>query len=179
MAVMNHPSLRIGAPPSSVFLPPPRFNHLPAYGLSLCFGIYASSYVVGQFRGRRCYYNPTRVSMQSKNQIIYPSLKAVGTGGKGFGFDSKSKKTSRFACNAALTLTRESPTITRIPTHGIEKSPKLDDGGRGFPPRNDGGGGGGGGGGESFFGGFFLFGFLMFMAHLKDLEGEHDNNNNH
>lgn len=102
MAVMNHPSLRIGAPPSSVFLPPPRFNHLPAYGLSLCFGIYASSYVVGQFRGRRCYYNPTRVSMQSKNQIIYPSLKAVGTGGKGFGFDSKSKKTSRFACNAAL-----------------------------------------------------------------------------
>ncbi|KAL0798742.1 hypothetical protein Bca101_053917 [Brassica carinata] len=165
MPVMNPSSLCIGAQASSVYLPP-RFNHFPANGRSY----------------------PTRVSMQFQNQIIYPSLKAVGKGaavGKGFGFASKSKKTSLFACNAALnakcsqgqtqTITRESPTITQAPTHGKEKSPKLDDGGSGFPPRNDGGGGGGGGGGESFSGGFFLFGFLMFMGYLKDLEGEHDN----
>ncbi|KAG5378705.1 hypothetical protein IGI04_026547 [Brassica rapa subsp. trilocularis] len=112
----------------------------------------------GKFH-ERCYY-PTSVSMQSQS------------------------KRSVFACNAALnakcsqgqtqTVTRESPTITQAPTHGKEKSPKLDDGGSGFPPRDDGGGGGGGGGGESFSGGFFLFGFLMFMGYLKDLEGEHE-----
>ncbi|KAF8097660.1 hypothetical protein N665_0284s0026 [Sinapis alba] len=167
-----NPSLCIGAQPL-VYVPPPSFNHLPASN--------------GNFRGR---YYPTRVSMQFQNQIMYPSLKAVGTGAaarKGFGFASKSKKASLFACNAAAlnakcsqgqtqTVTRESPTITQAPTHGKEKSPKLDDGGSGFPPRHDGGGGGGGGGGESFSGGFFLFGFLMFMGYLKDLEGEHDNN---
>ncbi|XP_018488629.1 protein YELLOW LEAF 1, choloroplastic [Raphanus sativus] len=165
MTVMN-PSLCIDTQPF-VYLPP----------LSSHFG---------KFHGR--YYPPTGVPMQSHSQIKFPSLKAVAsTGGafftKGFGFGYKSK-TSVFACNAALnakcsqgqtqTVTRESPTITLAPTHGKEKSPKLDDGGSGFPPRDDGGGGGGGGGGESFSGGFFLFGFLMFMGYLKDLEGEHE-----
>ncbi|CAN6817182.1 hypothetical protein Bca4012_006934 [Brassica carinata] len=169
MPVMNPSSLCIGAQPL-VFLPP-RFNHRPANG---------------QFRGR---YYPTRVSMQfQKKQIMFPSLKAVGTRAvarKGLDFASKSKR-SLFVCNAAAlnakcsqgqtqTITRESPTITQAPTHGKVKSPKLDDGGSGFPPRHDGGGGGGGGGGESFSGGFFLFGFLMLMGYLKDLEGEHDN----
>ncbi|CAN7049522.1 unnamed protein product [Brassica rapa subsp. trilocularis] len=144
MRVVN-PSLCIdGAQPLVYLPPPPPSSHFPANG---------------KFH-ERCYY-PTSVSMQSQS------------------------KRSVFACNAALnakcsqgqtqTVTRESPTITQAPTHGRkEKSPKLDDGGSGFPPRDDGGGGGGGGGGESFSGGFFLFGFLMFMGYLKDLEGEHE-----
>ncbi|KAF8092834.1 hypothetical protein N665_0400s0033 [Sinapis alba] len=158
MPVMN-PSMRIGAQPL-VYLPPPCSNHFPANG---------------KFH-ESCY--PTRASMQSRR---LPSLKAVGTGAV---HPLAKTQRSAFACNAALnakcsqgqtqTVTRESPTITQAPTHGKEKSPKLDDGGSGFPPRDDGGGGGGGGGGESFSGGFFLFGFLMFMGYLKDLEGEHD-----
>ncbi|ESQ33820.1 hypothetical protein EUTSA_v10008915mg [Eutrema salsugineum] len=171
MPVMN-PSLCIGAQPS-VYLPP-RSYHFPANGK-----VHGLDY-------------PTRASMQFQplSQRKFPSLKAVGTGAvhhlvkKGFGFGSKSKR-SVVACNAALnakcsqgqtqTVKRESRTITQAPTHGKDKSPKLDDGGSGFPPRDDGGGGGGGGGGGSSSGGFFLFGFLMFMGYLKDLEGEHEN----
>uniref|UniRef100_A0A1J3FKU0 Uncharacterized protein n=1 Tax=Noccaea caerulescens TaxID=107243 RepID=A0A1J3FKU0_NOCCA len=171
MPVMS-PSLCIGAQPL-VYLPP-RSKHVPANG-----------YVGGR-------YYPTKVSMQLQplNQRKLPSVKAVGNGTvhatvrKGFGFGSMNKRPS-FACNSALntkcsqsqgqtqTVTRESGTITQAP--GKDKSPKLDDGGSGFPPRDDGGGGGGGGGGESFSGGFFLFGFLMFMGYLKDLEGDHEN----
>lgn len=55
-----------------------------------------------------------------------------------------------------------------------EKSPDLDDGGAGFPPRDDGDGGGGGGGGGNWSGGFFFFGFLAFLGLLKDKEGEED-----
>lgn len=56
---------------------------------------------------------------------------------------------------------------------GKEKSPQLDDGGTGFPPRDDGdGGGGGGGGGGNWSGGFFFFGFLAFLGFLKDKENE-------
>ncbi|CAN6872234.1 hypothetical protein Bca4012_076763 [Brassica carinata] len=157
MRVVN-PSLCIDGAQPLVYLPPPpppRSIHFPANGK----------------------FHPTSVSMQSQSQSV------ASTGAKRFGFSSKSKR-SVFACKAALnakcsqgqtqTVTRESPTITQAPTHGKEKSPKLDDGGSGFPPRDDGGGGGGGGGGESFSGGFFLFGFLMFMGYLKDLEGEHE-----
>nr|GEY99620.1 hypothetical protein [Tanacetum cinerariifolium] len=54
-----------------------------------------------------------------------------------------------------------------------EKSPDLDDGGTGLPPRDDdGGGGGGGGGGGWSSGGFFFFGFLAFLGFLKDQEKE-------
>lgn len=55
---------------------------------------------------------------------------------------------------------------------GKEKSPDLDDGGTGLPPRDDDGGGGGGGGGGGWSGGFFFFGFLAFLGFLKDNEGE-------
>lgn len=57
---------------------------------------------------------------------------------------------------------------------GKEKSPELDDGGTGLPPRDDdgGGGGGGGGGGPNWSGGFFFFGFLAFLGLLKDQESE-------
>lgn len=55
---------------------------------------------------------------------------------------------------------------------GLVNTPKLDDSGPGFPPRDDGGGGGGGGGGGSSSGGFFLFAFLLFLSYLKDLEAE-------
>nr|XP_012466444.1 unnamed protein product [Gossypium raimondii] len=73
------------------------------------------------------------------------------------------------------TVTREAPIITQAPVHSKEKSPQLDDGDSGFPPRDDdGGGGGGGGGGGNWSGGFFLFGFLAFLGFLKDKESEED-----
>ncbi|XAR56816.1 hypothetical protein NMG60_11037432 [Bertholletia excelsa] len=86
-------------------------------------------------------------------------------------------------CSAALnatcaaeqtqTVTRQSSTITVAPIQGKEKSPELDDGGSGFPPRDDGDGGGdGGGGGGGWKGGFFFFGFLAFLGLLKDKEEE-------
>ncbi|KAF5727890.1 hypothetical protein HS088_TW21G00029 [Tripterygium wilfordii] len=74
------------------------------------------------------------------------------------------------ASGQTQTVTVKSPTIQKAP----ERSPKLDDGGSGFPPRDDGGGGGGGGGGGNWSGGFFLFGFLAFLGFLKDKEGEED-----
>ncbi|KAG6634786.1 protein FERTILITY RESTORER RF2, mitochondrial-like [Carya illinoinensis] len=78
---------------------------------------------------------------------------------------------ARCGAEQTQTVTREAPTITHIP--GKEKSPQLDDGGSGFPPRDDGdGGGGGGGGGGNWSGGFFFFGFLAFLGFLKDKEGE-------
>ncbi|XP_043691965.1 protein FERTILITY RESTORER RF2, mitochondrial isoform X2 [Telopea speciosissima] len=72
------------------------------------------------------------------------------------------------------TVTRQAPTsvITNAPIQGKEKSPELDDGGTGLPPRDDDGGGGGGGGGGGWKGGFFFFGFLAFLGLLKDQENE-------
>ncbi|XP_059442844.1 uncharacterized protein LOC132175053 [Corylus avellana] len=78
---------------------------------------------------------------------------------------------ARCGAEQTQTVTREAPTITHLP--GKEKSPQLDDGGSGFPPRDDGdGGGGGGGGGGNWSGGFFFFGFLAFLGFLKDKESE-------
>ncbi|XP_039061056.1 protein YELLOW LEAF 1, choloroplastic-like [Hibiscus syriacus] len=79
------------------------------------------------------------------------------------------------ASGQTQTVIREAPTITQAPVHSKEKSPQLDDGDSGFPPRDDdGGGGGGGGGGGNWSGGFFLFGFLAFLGFLKDKESEED-----
>ncbi|CAN6467976.1 unnamed protein product [Victoria cruziana] len=85
-------------------------------------------------------------------------------------------------CSAALnatcateqqTIQHQSAVITNAPVQGKEKSPELDDGGTGFPPRDDDdGGGGGGGGGGGWTGGFFFFGFLAFLGFLKDQESE-------
>ena len=94
-----------------------------------------------------------------------------------------SRNSAAFICAAALnarmgaeqtqTVTRQSSTITIAPIQGKEKSPDLDDGGTGLPPRDDdGGGGGGGGGGGWSSGGFFFFGFLAFLGFLKDQEKE-------
>ncbi|KAM0998900.1 hypothetical protein FF1_005672 [Malus domestica] len=78
---------------------------------------------------------------------------------------------ARCGAEQTQTVTREAPTITHLP--GKEKSPLLDDGGSGFPPRDDGdGGGGGGGGGGNWSGGFAFFGFLLFLSFLKDKESE-------
>ncbi|KAH6768088.1 embryo defective 1303 [Perilla frutescens var. frutescens] len=77
------------------------------------------------------------------------------------------------AAEQTQTVTRQSSTITVAPIQGKEKSPELDDGGSGFPPRDDGdGGGGGGGGGGHWSGGFFFFGFLALLGLLKDQESE-------
>ncbi|XP_010942557.1 uncharacterized protein [Elaeis guineensis] len=81
---------------------------------------------------------------------------------------------ARCAAEQTQTVTRQSSTITIAPIQGKEKSPDLDDGGTGFPPRDDGdgGGGGGGGGGHPWSGGFFFFGLLAFLGFLKDQESE-------
>ncbi|CAK9163495.1 unnamed protein product [Ilex paraguariensis] len=71
-----------------------------------------------------------------------------------------------------LLLTRVTSLVLRLKSVGKEKSPELDDGGTGFPPRDDDGGGGGGGGGGGWSGGFFFFGFLAFLGFLKDQESE-------
>ncbi|XP_010519072.1 PREDICTED: uncharacterized protein LOC104798603 isoform X2 [Tarenaya hassleriana] len=160
--------LCVGASPATAFLPPRR-NHFLKVGNS-----------------RECV--PARVSsrsLQSGKKLC--TLVAVGASlpqPVAITHSSKNRK-SVFTCNAALnarcsqgqtqTVTRKAPTITQAPVHGEEKSLSLDDGGNGFPPRDDGGGGGGGGGGGMpSSGGFFLFGFLLFMSFLKDLEGEND-----
>ncbi|KAK1355376.1 protein YELLOW LEAF 1, choloroplastic-like [Heracleum sosnowskyi] len=95
---------------------------------------------------------------------------------------SNKRKSTSVTCAAALnarcsaeqtqTVTRQSSTITVAPIQGKEKSPDLDDGGDGFPPRDDGDGGGGGGGGGGWSGGFFFFGFLAFLGLLRDQESE-------
>ncbi|KNA23418.1 hypothetical protein SOVF_025020 [Spinacia oleracea] len=91
-------------------------------------------------------------------------------------------RSASVVCSAALnarcgaegqTQTVEKPTSVISNAPGKEKSPLLDDGGTGFPPRDDdGGGGGGGGGGGNYSGGFFFFGFLAFLGFLKDKENE-------
>ncbi|XP_015583638.1 protein YELLOW LEAF 1, choloroplastic [Ricinus communis] len=79
------------------------------------------------------------------------------------------------ASGQTQTITREAPTITKAPVREPTKTPKLDDGGPGFPPGgDDGGGGGGGGGGGNWSGGFFFFGFLAFLGFLKDKESEEE-----
>ncbi|KAL9227222.1 hypothetical protein vseg_002942 [Gypsophila vaccaria] len=89
-------------------------------------------------------------------------------------------RSTSLVCSAALnarcgaegqTQTLEKPTSVIQNAPGKEKSPQLDDGGTGLPPRDDGGGGGGGG---NFSGGFFFFGFLAFLGFLKDKESEGD-----
>ncbi|XP_070047352.1 uncharacterized protein LOC107820657 [Nicotiana tabacum] len=111
------------------------------------------------------------------------------------------EKSASIICVAALsarcatkgqmqTLTRENSTITVAPEK--VKSPDLDDGGAGFPPRDDDGsvwwrgggdggwGGGGGDGGEGRWAGggggghwaFFFFVFLVILGFLKDKEEE-------
>ncbi|GAB4845896.1 hypothetical protein Ancab_024900 [Ancistrocladus abbreviatus] len=49
---------------------------------------------------------------------------------------------ARCGAEQTQTVERQSSTITVAPVQGKEKSPELDDGGTGFPPRDDGGGGG-------------------------------------
>ncbi|XP_057431498.1 protein YELLOW LEAF 1, choloroplastic-like [Lotus japonicus] len=100
-----------------------------------------------------------------------------------FGPRTHSTQRAAIICAAALnarcgaeqtqTVIRQSPTITHLPGKEQEKSPDLDDGDSGFPPRDDDdGGGGGGGGGGNWSGGFFFFGFLAFLGFLKDKESE-------
>lgn len=53
------------------------------------------------------------------------------------------------------------------------KSPRLDDNGPGWPPRDDdGNGGNGGGGGGKWSGGLTLLGILGILDILKDIETE-------
>ncbi|KAI4364765.1 hypothetical protein MLD38_020818 [Melastoma candidum] len=72
---------------------------------------------------------------------------------------------ARCSAEQTQTITHKAPTITQAPTHIQEKSPQLDDGGTGFPPRDDGDGGGGGGGG----GGNWSASQRQHLHHLLDL----------
>ncbi|KAK9065493.1 hypothetical protein SSX86_014894 [Deinandra increscens subsp. villosa] len=126
-----------------------------------------------------------KVGQIKSNSLCSLPLRPLTTLPAKFGGKNKklSRKSAAFICAAALntrmgaeqtqTVTRQSSTITIAPTQGKEKSPDLDDGGTGLPPRDDdGGGGGGGGGGGWSSGGFFFFGFLAFLGFLKDQEKE-------
>ncbi|KAM1055392.1 hypothetical protein FF1_028946 [Malus domestica] len=137
----------------------------------------------GQFKVLSC--GPKKVHVDRK--MVHLKIGAVGLGAQ-FPLKrrnpvtvSNRRQSASVICASALnarcgaeqtqTVTREAPTITHLP--GKEKSPLLDDGGSGFPPRDDGdGGGGGGGGGGNFSGGFAFFGFLLFLSFLKDKESE-------
>ncbi|KAM1694813.1 protein YELLOW LEAF 1, choloroplastic-like [Malus sylvestris] len=137
----------------------------------------------GQFKLSSC--GPKKVHVDGK--MVHLKIGAVGLGAQ-FPLErrnpvtvSNRRQSASVICASALnarcgaeqtqTVTREAPTITHLP--GKEKSPLLDDGGSGFPPRDDGdGGGGGGGGGGNFSGGFAFFGFLLFLSFLKDKESE-------
>ncbi|KAJ0102328.1 hypothetical protein Patl1_03797 [Pistacia atlantica] len=111
---------------------------------------------------------PARISMQFQS--------AIAPAGLGLQLLPINKRRIRSAVVYASTsgqtqtVTKQAPTVTIT---NAPASPKLDDGGTGFPPRDDdGGGGGGGGGGGNWSGGFFLFGFLAFLGFLKDKESE-------
>ncbi|GAA0176261.1 hypothetical protein LIER_42049 [Lithospermum erythrorhizon] len=100
-------------------------------------------------------------------------LKAHAINVKGASVICSAALSATCAAEQTQTVTRESSTITVAPIQGKEKSPELDDGGTGLPPRDDdGGGGGGGGGGGNWSGGFAFFGFLAFLGFLKDKESE-------
>ncbi|XP_038905031.1 protein YELLOW LEAF 1, choloroplastic-like isoform X2 [Benincasa hispida] len=148
---------------------------------------------VGQHRGRMKAkdlslrrYSSQLQTLNGRRQSVFAKagpvfLKPIPSTGMKGGDLCSSRRNNAFMCFAALnarcaaeqtqTVTREAPTITVLP--GKEKSPQLDDGDSGFPPRDDGdGGGGGGGGGGNWSGGFFFFGFLAFLGFLKDKESE-------
>ncbi|KAL3692678.1 hypothetical protein R1sor_006329 [Riccia sorocarpa] len=69
------------------------------------------------------------------------------------------------------TIKNETILTNKAPLQSREKSPKLDDGGTGLPPRDgDGGGGGGGGGGGWSGGGFVFWALLLLVGFLRDRE---------
>ncbi|KAE9617937.1 hypothetical protein Lal_00037976 [Lupinus albus] len=75
--------------------------------------------------------------------------------------------------SAGQTQTLSKKSSTAIVTPDKVKSPKLDDNGPGFPPRDDdGNGGNGGGGGGNWSGGLALLGILGGLDILKDIEIE-------
>ncbi|KAG9448784.1 hypothetical protein H6P81_008749 [Aristolochia fimbriata] len=126
-----------------------------------------------------------RVTLVTKHRIEVPGLgsQPFQTCTPNSNVQAHRLHSSAMICMAALnarcgaeqtqTVTRQSSTITIAPVQGKEKSPELDDGGTGLPPRDDGDGGGGGGGGwGGWSGGFFFFGFLAFLGFLKDKEEE-------
>ncbi|EAY84516.1 hypothetical protein OsI_05889 [Oryza sativa Indica Group] len=88
-----------------------------------------------------------------------------------------SNQQKRITCcaNQTQTARRKSFSGPTSPPSGSVKekvrSPKLDDGGTGFPPfRFGGGGGGGGGGGSNSAGGFILFVIVLLLDYLREFE---------
>ncbi|XP_062078976.1 protein YELLOW LEAF 1, choloroplastic-like [Humulus lupulus] len=166
----------ITATASSVISPP----LLPPVGFK------RRSKLVESDLGRVCYrFQPlaTKCLQVKSDKLgpVQPGTKLMFTKTSKSAMLSTRRQSSSVICAAAYsarcsaeqtqTVTRQAPTMTHMPTK--EKLPDLDDGGTGFPPRDDGdGGGGGGGGGGNWSGGFFFFGFLLFLGFLKDKESE-------
>ncbi|KAK7256254.1 hypothetical protein RIF29_29693 [Crotalaria pallida] len=84
-------------------------------------------------------------------------------------------------CSAGQTQTLSRKSGTSVVTPDKVKSPKLDDNGPGFPPRDNDGNGGNGGGGGNWSGGLLLLGILGMLDILKEIETEwlkkHDRKN--
>ncbi|KAL2635026.1 hypothetical protein R1flu_006505 [Riccia fluitans] len=84
---------------------------------------------------------------------------------------SKEVRCSTEGQGQTQTIKNETILTNKAPLQSKEKSPKLDDGGSGLPPRDgDGGGGGGGGGGGWGGGGFVFWALLLFIGFLRDRE---------
>ncbi|WOK95251.1 hypothetical protein Cni_G03958 [Canna indica] len=101
---------------------------------------------------------PARSVQFSSSSLALPCTKCLPFQHTQTKLEARRLRSRTLICAAALsarcaaegqtqTVTRQSSTITIAPVQGKEKSPELDDGGTGFPPRDDDGGGGGGGGG--------------------------------
>ncbi|KAG6557300.1 hypothetical protein Mapa_001228 [Marchantia paleacea] len=84
---------------------------------------------------------------------------------------AKDVKCSTEGQGQTQTIKNETILTNKAPLQSKEKSPKLDDGGTGLPPRDgDGGGGGGGGGGGWGGGGFVFWALLLLIGFLRDRE---------
>uniref|UniRef100_A0A0D3F0U3 Uncharacterized protein n=1 Tax=Oryza barthii TaxID=65489 RepID=A0A0D3F0U3_9ORYZ len=122
---------------------------------------------IGRNRGGQSQEGQSISSSRSLKTKLSVSARAV----------SSCEASMRITCcaNQTQTARRKSFSGPTSPPSGSVKekvrSPKLDDGGTGFPPfRFGGGGGGGGGGGSNSAGGFILFVIVLLLDYLREFE---------
>lgn len=122
---------------------------------------------IGRNRGGQSQEGQSISSSRSPKTKLSVSARAV----------SSCEASMRITCcaNQTQTARRKSFSGPTSPPSGSVKekvrSPKLDDGGTGFPPfRFGGGGGGGGGGGSNSAGGFILFVIVLLLDYLREFE---------
>uniref|UniRef100_J3L9N0 Uncharacterized protein n=1 Tax=Oryza brachyantha TaxID=4533 RepID=J3L9N0_ORYBR len=120
---------------------------------------------IGRNRGGESQGGPTILCSRSR-RIKRSVTRAVSSG---------ASMRITMCANQTQTARRKSFSGPTSPPSGAVKekvkSPKLDDGGPGFPPfRFGGGGGGGGGGGSNSAGGFILFVIVLLLDYLREFE---------